>query len=836
MVHAADRPRSITRRILRVGLVLLVLVLILAAGAILWGRHQLLASLPLLEGTRATSDISATVLVKRDALGIPTIQGSTRADIAWATGFVHAQDRFFQMDLSRRRAAGELSELVGAAALETDRQARVHRFRARARLVVQSGDPAIRAMLEAYSKGVNAGLRSLGGKPFEYFVLRSEPAPWKPEDCILVVASMFFFLQDSTGAWDWGVGLVYSELPRPLADFLLGPASEWEAPIIGEPLPRVPLPGSNIVDLRVRRTAPLTRPPRSSDNRQASVAANGWLAGDARDKMRFADLVPGSNNWAISGAHTASGSALIANDMHLGLSVPNTWYRASLAWTDDRPHRVTGVTLPGIPDIVVGSNGDIAWGFTNAEGDWTDLVKVEIDARDNRSYRTPSGPQKFALYDERIRVKGQADEKLTVKETIWGPVVDFDRKGEQFAVSWVPHHVEGMNLLWMRAETGRTVEDALDLAARSGIPALNLVVSDRAGNIGWTIAGRIPRRVGFDGRVPTSWADGTRRWDGWLEPSEYPRLVNPASGRIWTANQRTVSGEMLQAVGYGRYDQGARAQQIRNDIMSIESAKPRDMLGVQLDDRARFLARWRELALRVLDRNALSRRGAASAQAPARREFRRLLLESWTGRASIDSVGYRLVKAFRARVAALALDPLYDRVVRAAGVMTPAAARSQTTDGPLWTLVSEQPPHLLAPRFRSWNALLLEAIDQAIALLADEDHRLESRTWGEANTTRIRHPLSAVLPGFTARWLDMPKQALPGDGNMPRVQAPAMGASERFAVSPGREQEGYFHMPGGQSGHPLSPHYSDGHHAWTAGEPTPFLPGRTVRTLVFTRK
>ena len=350
------------------------------------------------------------------------------------------------------------------------------------------------------------------------------------------------------------------------------------------------------------------------------------------------------------------------------------------------------------------------------------------------------------------------------------------------------------------------------------------MVADAAGRVGWTIIGRIPRRVGHDGSVPTSWADGTRGWDGWLAPAEYPRVVDPPSGRIWTANARVVGGEKLAKVGVGGYDLGARQGQIRDDLLGTEKANEDDMLRVQLDDRALFLARWQKLLLEVLTPDVM-------AKDPRRAEARRLV-DAWGGRASIDSVGYRVVRAFRERVRGLALDPLLAPVRAARPRSTSARAWPRTRGGKGRSGRSsrERPPHLLDPRYPSWDALLLAALDESVLELTQDGRPLAGRTWGERNTTLIRHPLSRAVP-WLGSFLDMPREPLPGDNHMPRFQSPTAGASERFAVSPGREEQGYFHMPCGQSGHPLSPHYADGHAAWARGEKTPFLPGPAVHVL-----
>lgn len=814
---ASPRWRSVRRRFLKWLFGILGFILLLALGTGFWFWSFLQRSLPLLEGERTLAGLSAPVVVERDGLGVPTITGETRVDVARATGFIHAQDRFFQMDLSRRRAAGELSELLGPATLGLDRSARLHRMRTRAQRVLAAVQPGERALIEAYTAGVNAGLAALRAKSFEYLLLRAEPSPWCEEDSVLVLASMFFQLQDSAGMRDTILGSIYDALPPALADFVTSPGSDWDAPLTGDPIPPPALPGPGILNLRARPAPASGRPETLAD---VNAFWDPLLPGAPGVDHAFDDL-PGSNNWAVAGTHTASGSAILANDMHLGLAAPNVWYRASLAWgtPGSDKFRVTGVTLPGMPAIVVGSNGYLAWGFTNSQADLADIVLVEPDPLDPSRYLAPGGPRPFERNREIIRVKGGRDEILEVRETIWGPIAAPNVRGRHVsAIRWVAHDVEGTNLSFLGTEMARTMEEAFDSANRAGIPAQNFVVATRDGHIGWTIAGRIPRRVGFDGRRPTSWADGTRRWEGYLSPQEYLRIVDPPSGRIFTANNRTVGGEFLHVLGDGGYDEGARARQIRDDLLAIEHATPRDMLKVHLDDRALFLARWRSVALQVLT-------DADIGGNPGRQQFRQLLTDSWTAHASINSVAYRLVRSFRTKTAELVSAPLTAQVRR-----TQPALPLSLGEGPLWQLISLRPQHLLDPKYGSWDDLLLAAIDGVVKDLTEGGRRLADRSWGERNTIQIRHPLSRALP-FASRWLDMSSEQLPGDSNMPRVQGPNFGASERFAVSPGRESEGYFHMPGGQSGHALSPHYRDSHSAWAHGEPTPFLPGPTVHRL-----
>jgi penicillin G amidase len=811
---ATPRRRWLRRVAIALGLVV-GLVILIGAIALVWFRVQLTRSLPQLQGTIVVAGLAEPVRVDRDELGIPTITGASRLDVALATGFVHAQDRFFQMDLARRRAAGELSELFGAATFEVDRATRVHAFRHRAGRVLEAADDGDRALLEAYAEGVNAGLSSLRAAPFEYLMLRVEPRPWTPEDSVLVLASMFFQLQDHQGLREHRAGALLDAVPGAIADFLTAPSPDWETPLVGEVASPPLVPGPEILDVRAS-VAPARAAGGVSPSRDpAPSALDVWLG-------RAPDDVRGSNNWAVGARHTAHGGGLVAGDMHLGLSVPNIWYRATFSWSEGVETRTaSGITLPGIPIMVVGSNGDVAWAFTNSTGDWSDLVVIEPEPHDDTQYRTPDGPRRFEVRREGVRVKGEADREVEVRDTIWGPVVATDHRQRPLALRWVPHDVEGLNLRISGPERASTLAEALDAARAAGIPAQNFVIADRFGNVAWTIAGRIPRRVGFRGVVPTSWADGTRGWDGWLERGEYPRVVNPPSGRIWTANNRLVDGEMLAALGDGGYDQGARARQIRDALLETTVATPADMLRIQLDDRALFLERWRQLAVETLR------------SAPRDEDLeacRQLLEEEWPGRAATDSVAYRLVRSFRSKAAELAFAPLVAQV-RAVDAAFPATL-GRAYEGPLWALVEERPHHLLDPRYASWDELLVDALRQTLAAL-EERGRWRARTWGEVNTARIQHPLGRAVP-LLSRWLDMPAEPLPGDAHMPRVQGADFGASQRFGVAPGREHEGYFHMPGGQSGHPLSPHYRDMHRAWVEGTPTPFLPGPPVHGLTLT--
>ena len=805
---AGERDRAAPtggRRVLRIALrvaagsaVLAALVVAAGAGWLTW---KIRASLPVVAGERRLAELDAPVIVERDALGVPTVRGASRLDVARATGWLHAQDRLFQMDLLRRSGAGELAALVGAVALPLDRRARVHRFRARAADTLAGASPETAALLQAYAAGVEAGRRALGASPPEYLALGATPEPWRAEDTLLVLWAMYRTLQDERATAESTRGVMSDVLPPELVAFLTPLGTEWDAALDGSLIERAPIPPADVFDLRER---PATA---------ASVAAAGEL------------LEEGSNAWAAGAGRTAAGHALVANDMHLDLALPATFYRIVLEWPDERApagqRRLVGVTLPGAPVLVAGSTGEVAWGLTNSYADLTDLVVVEPLDDDPGAYRTPAGARRFESIEETLAVRGGRSETLEVITTIWGPLVGRDHRGRPLALRWIAHVPGAANAGLERFVAARSVEELIALAPEVGIPTQNLVAADRAGRVAWTLVGPLPRRVGFDGRLPVSWADGRAGWDGFLDAGAYPRVVDPPQALVWSANQRTLGGGATIVVGDGTADLGARARQLRDGLLALEAATAGRMLELQLDDRALFLERWRELLLGLLDEDALEAE-------PARRELRRVVENGWSGRASVESAAYRLVRGFRLEVAERSFAAI-TAACRGAQESFNYFEATRQWEGPLWQLVTERPPHLLAPGHASWREALLAAADRVAERLGRRGP-LAERTWGERNTVVVGHPLSAAVPRL-ASWLDLPPQALPGDRDMPRVQGPRFGAALRMVVSPGREEAGLFHMPGGQSGHPLSPWYRASHEAWAMGRAQPLLPGPPQHVL-----
>jgi penicillin amidase len=779
---------------------------VLLLAAFFTGWYLLAGSRAQLDGVRRIASLSAPISISRDALGTVTIEGKNRSDISYALGYVHAQERYFEMDLMRRMAAGELSALVGPAALKVDLNHRRHRLRAVVEAAYAQMPAADKLQLDRYRDGVNAGLADLRMQPWEYLLLGSKPQPWRSEDSALVIAAMYLDLNsDGRNERELRIAQMRAVLPGPLVDFLLAPDPDWEAPLSGELSHSPVIPDGDVFDLR--HVAPT--------GSSASVAAT--LA-PALDASR-----PGSNNFAVAGSLTDSGAATLANDMHLGLRVPNIWFRTRLRYPDPGAPNglrdINGVSLPGTPAIVAGSNGQIAWGFTNSYGDWLDWVRVLRDPADPSRYKVPEGWARIESHDEHIQVRGKPDTLLKVEDTRWGPIMGKDVDGTPLALAWIGAQPRGYNVELLQLEQMTDVASALNLAPRLGMPPQNLLVADSAGKIGWTIAGNsIPLRAGIDPLLPSDWSKPGTGWQGWAAPAQYPRIENPADGRLWTANNRTVDGDALALLGDGGHDLGARAQQIRDDLRAHGRFAPADLLDIQLDNRAILLSRWQQLLQQTL----------TDSQDPALQQLRQLSA-NWQGHAAIDSVDYRLVRAFRSKVSEAALAPFVAQVKQRFSDFSWPGENS--TEAAVWALIQAQPVQLLDPKYHGWHALLVDAAKQVADDLGQQPGGLAARSWGERNRSAINHPLSAALPHWLGRLINMPEQPMPGDNNMPRVAAPDFGASERLDVAPGHEADGILEMPGGQSDNPLSPYFGAGHEDWVKGRPTPLLPGPAQHTL-----
>lgn len=808
----------------RIGLLLLALALLAALAAWLLLR----GSLPRLEGELTLPGLSAPVTIQRDRLGVVTIDAADEVDATRALGYVHAQERFFEMDLLRRTAAGELAALFGPVALDADRRHRVHRFRARAQTQLDAIAGERQPQLQAYVEGVNAGLHALHVRPWPYLLLRRKPEPWQPADTPLVGHAMYLDLQDGANARELALWRMRPHLPEALYALLTRDGTRWDAPLVGDARGDAELPDADTLDLRKLPMPAEAKPTRAETK-----------------------PTPGSNNFAVAGVLTADRRAIVANDMHLGLRVPDIWFRVRLRYPDPRAREgevdVSGFSLPGLPMVVVGSNRSIAWGYTNSYGDYLDW-KLELPCSEALRSGTPCAPVERVR--EVIEVAGAAPDVLEVAQTQWGPVMHELPDGHVLTLRWTAHLRDAVNLGLADYATARSLDQALELADHIGIPTQNMVIGDRSGRIGWRLLGPIAARgrgcssaelVEGAERAP---GDGPPRTAQQPQPEEecepWPAdnggrfsLQSPTAQRLWTANNRTVDRFALQRMGDGGFALGARAKQIRDALFAQDRFGERDLLRIQLDDRALLLTPWWRL---LQQRAGQAKTPALSALAAA--------AGRWEGRASTQSVSYRIVRAWRLAVHARIADGLTAPAQAALGEDFVMPDLPQL-EGVVWPLVIQRPPHLLPRRFacasrasvragpcddgERWDALFEDAAREVRDELGRQGP-LAARTWGERNTADICHPLAEAVP-FGRRLLCMPPDRLPGDSAMPRVQGPGFGASERMVVSPGREADGIIHMPGGQSGHVLSPFWGAGHDDWVHGRPTPFLPGEPEYTL-----
>ncbi len=745
-------------------------------AGVAFGLYVLLASRPALDGTVRLAGLHAPATITRDAIGVPTLTATTRPDLARALGFLHAQERFFQMDLLRRAGAGELSALIGTAGLPADRERRIHRFRARAQGILAAMPTADLALLDAYAAGVNAGLAALGHAPWEYTLLRVPPAPWTAADTILVVDAMYLDLQDADPDDQLQSAAAIARLGPAMAAFLYPKGVPADAPLDGSHLPEPPIP-----------------------NQPAGAAT-------APDRVTAPPPTPGSNNFAVAGRLSATGAALVENDMHLALRVPNIWYRARLVMP--RALDIVGVTLPGVPFVVVGSNTHVAWAFTDSYIESGDAVVIEPVAGAPDTYRTPDGPRKIQTLTEKICPAHAACEDLAVRETIWGPIMGQDAQGHRVAWRWMAHDDNAVGMAGFEGlERAASVREALDAAHIARLPDQNFVVGDAAGHIGWTVIGQVPRRAGLNDQLPHSWADGTHGWRGTLGAAEIPEIIDPPDGRLWSANARMVGGDAYNTLGNGGYAGPARARAIHDDLFAHDRFDEAGLLAIATDTRAHALDPWQALLLHAID--APDAGGAVAALRP--------YVTAWGGRAEPGSVGYRLVRDFRLGAMTRIYAGLAARLAEPGGPVL----MGRNADWPSLRLLAAQPPGLVPPPFRDWAALI-DAAAVAVAKGAGPDPA--HYTWGARNHTGIGHPLARAVPGLS--WLtDPPEIAVPGDTLVPRVSVPGFGSSERIIVSPGHEDRAIFDMPAGQAGNPLSPYYGAGEQAWVDGAATPLLPG-----------
>ncbi len=777
---------------LRIALVIIVMPVV--AG--LWGVMTLRASLPVLDGAAPVDGLAAAVSITSDEYGVPTIVAESRTDAFRALGYVTARDRLFQMDLLRRSTAGQLAEIVGQAALSNDIKQRRLGLRQAARAIYDRLPPDQREAVDAYTQGINSFLAQAPAWPPEFLLLGYTPQPWHQADSLLVVLAMFQTL--SLYEDDERMRTVMAKaLPSSVMSFLLPDVDLYTHAVLHQTDP-----DRFHVSIPVKELAAMRRFPDFDDSRSAEVI---------REKPAV-----GSNGWVLAGDRADGGRAMLANDMHLDMTIPNTWYRVRLRYEDVD---MTGLVIPGIPAVVVGTNGHVAWGVTNIEGDFVDLVRLDLNRDDPNQYKTPNGWRRFEGRREVIAVKDAPDEIVYCIDTVWGPVAEQPLLGHKVAVRWTGFDPDAVDIGLFHMDGARTVSDAVEVMNRAKGPANNVLLADAEGHIAWTFTGKIPIRRGFDGSVSVSWADGEKGWAGYVPAEELPRIIDPPSGFIVSANQRMLA-QYPYTVGHS-FVGGYRAYRIAEQLRGIREAQEADLFRIQLDTKSEVYEFYRRIAREVLTDEAVR---SNPGLAPLRR-----VVDAWDGHANIDSVGYDFLIQFRDVLARSIFMPLLERCL--------AEDRQFTYVGgmetPLRALLTARVPEL-SPNGQggdAWRSFLIDALERSWQELHDHyGVSPENMTWGRINRLQIQHPLSGALPGLS--WLlDMSDSESPGCDSCVRVLSGRVSATERLVVSPGRAEQGILHMPGGQSGHPLSPHYRDQQQAWSRGTALPFIGSPSPHTL-----
>ncbi len=751
--------------------------------------------------------LDAAVRIEFDPFGVPRIVAHQYTDASRALGYLHAQERYFQMDMIRRQAAGRLSEIVGPDTVGMDRGMRIYGFEAIAREVVGQLPARHRNWLQAYREGVNAGLADLPSPPLEYGLLGAGPEPWRTEDSILVLLYMTHMLR-SGDAEDLNLHAVRAALPAELVEFLLPPMTRFDAPLDGTD--RDPTGGY--------QPMPVPGPEVFKAPEQASAHDGAW-------GIDTGLAVLGSNSWAVAGSRTSHGGAVVANDMHLPLMLPNIWYRATIEWDPGNGTRrtVAGVSLPGIPGIVAGSSNALAWGFTNLTADLVDLVPIETMPDDENRYRVPEGSEAFEVRREVIKdtLPDAETRGFEVQLTRWGPITDVAPDGTLLAMRWGALDPQNTNLRLLDLAWANSLEEGLAIARDWRGPAQNIVIADAHGDIAWTIAGFVPDRFGFQGDIDPRWTDGTIGWSGNLEGDRRPQIVRPESGILFTANNRVISAD-AGTPPYGKgFALGVRAQRIRQLLSTANGWEEDDVFAVAMDTRASLFEPYRNHLLAAME--AIDGEDALLDRAVE-------LVKSWDGTSNADQVGFRLLKGYRSRLHREALAPIIQAVSDHHGGGW--SYSSFGADEPVLRLLEEKPAHFLGADHASWDELQRSVFSNMVREMGAGAGGGIETPWGARNLSRISHPFAALAPAPIRRAIEIPPTPQSGDTSSVRVATPTFGASERFAISPGRLEHALIHMPGGQSGRPLNRHFRDQQAAWESGQPLPLLPSEVSTILI----
>ena len=729
----------------------------------------------------AVGGVTSNASVRRDSRWIPYIEAANETDLYFVQGYVTASDRLWQMDLLRRVARGETAEIFGKTTLEEDKRWRRFGFAAVADQSLQYLTPELRAALESYARGVNAYVATLDEKtlPIEFRILQYKPREWRAADSV-VVGKILADALSSTWRNDLLRASIQSLPKEKIAD-LTNQVTPYDVVLFGKD-------GLNAE--RGVRSADST----SVDFNRAYAAAERLEQARGMSLSRigmYAEDLAASNNWVISGKRTADGKPLLANDPHLQPSVPGIWYLTHLATPS---MRVSGVTFPGVPGIVLGHNEHIAWGATNVGPDVQDLYIETFDAEGK--YKTPSGATSPIIRREEIKVRSmplKPDTEtvvLEVVETRNGPII-LEEGGKKYALKWTARDARNSEFeafyFLNRAKDWNDFKAAL---RTYGGATQNFVYADVKGNIGWYASGKIPIRKVGDGALPYDGSTNDGEWVGNIPFDELPNLYNPKEGFIVTANQRIVG----TSYKYTQMSRDASSPWRARRIYDLLKANSK----VTMDDAAAVQHDVYNIPLANLVKEVVRQNGASAETMT--------LLKTWDGRMLPDSKAALVANEIRLCLASKISDenkPVPANIVR-----------ERILD---WA-IRERSARWLPKQFSDYPTFLKACEADAVAALHKRLGADQSKwVWGTVSAARFSHPLAAA-PLIGGQFF-IPVVGIAGSGQTPNV---ASGVSMRHIASPGNWDATRHVIPLGQSGNPQSPHYKDQFEAWRNGSPAVF--------------
>lgn len=720
---------------------LIALSLLVAAAGVYWFAYRVL---PQTSGSLALN-VSAAATVTRNGLGVPHIKAASIEDAIYLHGYVTAQDRLFQMEATRRFAAGELSEVLGRATLEQDLRARRLRMRRIAEMHAERLRPEQKQIFAAYARGVNDFiLTHRKSLPVEFALLQYEPRLWTIADSIVIALEMFRTLSESSEA----------EIKR-RALFETGDAEKLRQ--------LYPVRGGGEVQL-------------------------------------------GSNAWVVSGAHTASGKPLLANDPHLSFSFPSTWHQIHL----EAPGlHAAGVTFPGLPGVVLGHNERIAWGVTNLHFDVMDLYEEKLDAGSGR-YEFQGRVEQGRFERDVLRIKGEKQMDFGQWVTRHGPVIA-NENGRAISLRWIAAEPGAFDYVFADLNRAQNWSEFRTVLARHPGPAQNFVYADRDGHIGYQATGRLPIRPNYTGDLPVSGA-GEFEWQGFIPFEDLPSVYDPPSGIIVTANQNPFPANYRHPVT-GLFSAPYRQREIDALLRAKKGWKAEDMLIVQKDvysEFSHFLAQQVFAAYR-----ARGQRNATLADAAA-------LLEKWNGQME------------KGQAAPLVVTLIYQQVRRAIADRA-APGKGSAYDPDIATAAIEK---ILRERPASWfsdyDSLLLRAFADAI----EEGRRVHGQNvnnwdYGRYNALNLGHPVLSRIPYLGGYFRIGPVQ-MSGSATTIKQTTPRLGPSMRFVADLSNWDQSLNNIVTGQSGQPFSGHFTDQWDAYYVGRSFPLEFSRVTAKAVLT--